>query len=128
LKSYFDEEGHCKEELCSDIKGMLNLYEASFLAKQGEQMLEAARQFTTKHLTKYLESSNVKYNNSMLKEHVAHALDLPLNWRMERLHTRWFIDQYKTDDHFRPALWELAVLDFNLVQNLYQKELKHVSK
>ncbi|XP_078150187.1 monoterpene synthase 8, chloroplastic-like [Carex rostrata] len=28
----------------------------------------------------------------------------------------------------RPALWELAVLDFNLVQNLYKKELKQVSR
>jgi Terpene synthase, N-terminal domain len=105
---------------------MLSLYEASYLAKEGEEMLEAARQFTIKHLTNFLESS--KYNNSRLKEHVAYALELPLHWRMEILHTRWFIDQYKTDEHIRPALWELAVLDFNLIQNSYRNELKQVSK
>jgi (-)-alpha-terpineol synthase len=107
---------------------MLHLYEASYLAKEGEEMLETARRFTTKHLTNFLKSSNMKHNIAKLKEHVTHALDLPLNWRMERLQTRWFIDQYKADDCVRPALWELAVLDFNLVQNLYQKELKHVSR
>lgn len=128
FKSFFDDKGRCKPELASDIKGMLNLYEASYHAKEGEELLETARNFTTKHLTEFLESSNMKYNDSSLKKHVAHALDLPLHWRMERLHTRWFIDHYKTDEHVRPALWELAVLDFNVVQQVYQKELKHVSR
>ena len=105
---------------------MINLYQASFLAKEGEEALEKARHFTTKHLTNFLENS--KYDNSRLKEQVAHALELPLNWRMQKLHNRWFIEQYKIDEQMRPALWELAVLDFNLVQNLYKNELKQVSR
>ncbi|KAJ3697486.1 hypothetical protein LUZ61_001191 [Rhynchospora tenuis] len=104
---------------------MLSLYEASYFAKGGEEMLEMARHYTTKHVTKYLESST--YIDPRIKEHISHALELPLNWRMERLHTRWFIDQYKTGKQIRHALWELAILDFNLNQNLYKEELKHVS-
>ncbi|XP_078160848.1 monoterpene synthase 7, chloroplastic-like [Carex rostrata] len=126
LRSYFDDKGNCREKLYSDIRGILSLYQASFLAKEGEEALEMARHFTTKHLTTYLESS--KHNNSRLKEHVSYALDIPLNWRIERLHSRWFIEQYKIDEQIRPALWELAVLDFNILQTLYKKELKQVSK
>ncbi|XP_078161726.1 monoterpene synthase 8, chloroplastic-like [Carex rostrata] len=126
FRSYFDDKGNCKEKLYSDIKGILNLYQASFLAKEGEEALEMARHFTTKHLTTYLESS--KHNNFRLKEHVSYALEIPLNWRIERQHSRWFIEQYKIDEQIRPALWELAVLDFNILQNLYKKELKHMSK
>ncbi|KAJ3697490.1 hypothetical protein LUZ61_001195 [Rhynchospora tenuis] len=85
-----------------------------------------ARQFTTKYLTEFLASSN--FDDLRLKEHVAHALELPLNWRMERLHTHWFINQYITDDQMIPALWELAVLDFNILQNSYKRELKQVSR
>ncbi|KAJ4762472.1 Terpene synthase [Rhynchospora pubera] len=126
FKNYFDDKGHCKSKLSLDIHGMLSLYEASYLAKEGEEILEMARRFTTKHLINYLESSN--FNDSRMKEHVANALELPLNWRMERLHTRWFIDQYKTADPTRSALWELAVVDFNIIQDLYKKELKQASR
>ncbi|XP_078167663.1 monoterpene synthase 7, chloroplastic-like [Carex rostrata] len=85
-----------------------------------------ARHFTTKYLTNFFKCS--KYDNSRLKEQVAHALELPLNWRIKRLHNRWFIEQYKMDEHSKPALRELSVLDFNLFQNLYRKELKQVSR
>lgn len=124
--SYIDTKGDFIIELSSDIKGMLSLYETSYLAKEGEETMEKAREFTTKHLKSYVESSNC--NDSRLKEHVVHALELPLHWRMERLHTRWFIDEYKVDKQMRPALLELAVLDFNIIQTSFKKELKDLSR
>ncbi|KAJ4755865.1 Terpene synthase [Rhynchospora pubera] len=126
FKCYLDKEGYWEEKLFSDIKGTLSLYEASYFAKEGEEILEMARHLTTRHLSDFLMGPNC--DDSRLRDHVAHALDLPLNWRIERLHTRWFIEQYKTDDKMIPALWELAVLDFNLMQDLYKNELKHVSR
>ncbi|KAJ1700779.1 hypothetical protein LUZ63_000558 [Rhynchospora breviuscula] len=130
LKNYFDDKGELNAKLSGNIKWVLSLYEASYLAKEGEDMLEVARNCTsstTKLLANYLDSS--KYNHdSRMKKHVSHALEFPIHWRMERLHTRWFIDQHKAGDHIRYALWELAVLDFNLIQNSYKKELKHVSR
>ncbi|XP_078160847.1 monoterpene synthase 8, chloroplastic-like [Carex rostrata] len=126
FRSYFDDKGNCNEKQYSDIKAILSLYKASFFAKEGEEALVMARNFATKQLTTYLGSS--KYNNSRLKEHVSYALEIPLNWRVERLHSRWFIEQYKIDEQIRPALWELAVLDFNMLQNMYKKELKQMSE
>ncbi|KAJ1704065.1 hypothetical protein LUZ63_003844 [Rhynchospora breviuscula] len=126
FKKYLDNKGHFKEKLSLDVKGILSLYEASHFGKEGEEILEIARQFTTKHLVSFTE--NMKCGDSKLQEQVTHALDIPLQWRMERLHTRWFIDQYKKHEQIIPALWELAVLDFNLVQNTYKSELKQVSR
>ncbi|KAJ4755862.1 Terpene synthase [Rhynchospora pubera] len=127
FKSYIDNKGDFRIELSSDIQGMLSLYEASYLAKEGEEILEKARQFTTKYLKSYIENSNCTCNNSREKKHVSHALELPLHWRMERLQTRWFIDEYKVEMKMRPALLELAVLDFNLIQTSFKKELKDLS-
>jgi (-)-alpha-terpineol synthase len=126
FNSYIDNKGGFRAELSSDIKGMLSLYEASYLAKECEETLEKARRFTTKHLKDYVESSNC--DDLRLKEHVAHALELPLHWRMERLHTRWFIEEYKVDEEMIPTLLELAVLDFNIVQTSFKKELKELSR
>ncbi|RZR84348.1 hypothetical protein BHM03_00011157, partial [Ensete ventricosum] len=61
----------------------MSLYEASHLAKEGEHVLEEAIDFTTKQLKSLMEGSLEPH----LREHVAHALELPLNWRMPRLHT-----------------------------------------
>ncbi|XP_078157514.1 monoterpene synthase 8, chloroplastic-like isoform X2 [Carex rostrata] len=127
FKNCMDSKDDFKAKLSSDIKATLSLYEASFLAKEGEEKLEMARDMTTKYLTDFLQSS--KNTDSRLKEHVAHALELPLYGRgTERLHARWFIDQYKLYEHMRPAFLELAVLDFNLLQNAYKKELKETSR
>ncbi|KAJ4814971.1 Terpene synthase [Rhynchospora pubera] len=127
FKSYIDNKGDFRIELSSDIQGMLSLYEASYLAKEGEEILEKGRQFTTKYLKSYIENSNCTCNNSREKEHVSHALELPLHWRMERLQTRWFIDEYKVEMKMKPALLELAVLDFNIIQTSFKKELKDLS-
>ncbi|XP_078157512.1 monoterpene synthase 8, chloroplastic-like [Carex rostrata] len=127
FKNCMDNKDDFKAKLSSDIKATLSLYEASFLAKEGEEKLEMARDLTTKYLTDFLQSS--KNTDSRLKEHVAHALELPLYGRgTERLHARWFIDQYKLYEHMRPAFMELAVLEFNLLQNAYKKELKETSR
>ncbi|CAL9774946.1 unnamed protein product [Musa acuminata subsp. burmannicoides] len=61
-------------------------------------------------------------------EHVTHALELPLNWRMERIHTRWFIETYQREATMNPLLLELAKLDFNLIQSMHKRELKGVSR
>ncbi|XP_078157510.1 monoterpene synthase 7, chloroplastic-like isoform X2 [Carex rostrata] len=127
LKNCMDNKDDFKAKLSSDIKATLSLYEASFLAKEGEEKLEMARNVTTKYLTDFLQSS--KNTDSRLKEHVAHALELPLYGRgTERLHARWFIDQYKLYEYMRPAFMELAVSEFNLLQNAYKKELKETSR
>ena len=90
--SFMDELGEFKAYLYEDTKGMLYLYEASYLSIEGENVLEHARDFTTKHLEEFVKRNKDQY----LSRVVSHALELPLDWRMPRLEARWwFIDIYE---------------------------------
>lgn len=124
FKSFFDEEEIFKECLCVDIEGMLALYEASFHLREGETILEEARDFATKYLNEYVNQSKNQY----LCEMVNHALELPLHWRTIRMEARWFINAYRSKEDMNPTLLELAQLDFNMVQAIHQEDLKEVSR
>nr|XP_018680138.1 PREDICTED: terpene synthase 10-like [Musa acuminata subsp. malaccensis] len=118
------EKGNLKASLRHQTEGLVSLYEASHLAQEGEHMLEEAINFTTKQLKSLTEGSLEPH----LREHVAHALELPLNWRMPRLQTRWFIEASQREAKMNPVLLELAKLDFNRVQSIHQRELREVSR
>ncbi|KAG6654989.1 myrcene synthase, chloroplastic-like [Carya illinoinensis] len=124
FKSFTNEKGNFKECLCDDPKGMLALYEASFLLIEGESILEEARDFASKHLKDYVEKSK----DQNLRAMVNHALELPLHWRMIRLEVRWFIDVYRSREDMNSILLQLAELDFNVVQAVHQEDLKEASR
>ncbi|KAF3432677.1 hypothetical protein FNV43_RR23779 [Rhamnella rubrinervis] len=117
-----DKTGNFKASLCEDTEGMLSLYEASYHLIEDENILEEATYFTTKILKQYLQCEHNKDQN--LAIFVAHALELPLHWRMQRLETRWFIDAYETRKDMNPILLVLAKLDYNTVQSVHQEDLK----
>ncbi|OMO83635.1 hypothetical protein COLO4_22399 [Corchorus olitorius] len=121
---FVDKKGSFKASLCEDWKGLLSLYEASYLLGEDENILENARGFAAKHLKKYVKQ-NRDDEISMLVEH---ALELPLHWRMPRLETRWFIDVYERKNDRNPIVLELAKLDFNLVQAVHQDDLRFLSR
>ncbi|XP_057796974.1 sabinene synthase 1, chloroplastic-like isoform X2 [Salvia miltiorrhiza] len=116
-----------KASLGQDTKAMLQLYEASFLLREGEDILELARIFSTKCLQKKLEEGGDEIDEDLLSW-IRHSLDLPLHWRVQGLEARWFLDAYKRRPDMNPLILELAKLDFNIKQATYQQELKDVSK
>jgi (-)-alpha-terpineol synthase len=77
FNSFKNEIGNFKESLGDDTKGMLCLYEASFLLIEGESILEEARDFTTRQLKEYIKQ-NEDQNLSIMVGHAlagpAHAL------------------------------------------------------
>ncbi|XP_034705074.1 (-)-alpha-terpineol synthase-like [Vitis riparia] len=121
---FINKMGTVKPWLNEDIKGILCLYEASYLSVEGENILEEARDFTRNFLEEYLERT-VDQND--LTAIINHAMELPLHWRMLRLEARWFIDVYERSQRMNPILLELAKLDYNMVQATYQEDLKHAS-
>lgn len=127
FNDFTDESGNFKACFGEDVKGMLNLYEASYLSIRGERMLDEARDFTAKHLKEKLKDQK-KMMDIELADLVSHALELPLHWRVARLEARWFIDVYEKKTYMNPMLLEFAKLDFNMVQATHQKDLKHVSR
>ncbi|XP_047964228.1 sabinene synthase 1, chloroplastic-like isoform X1 [Salvia hispanica] len=115
-----------KASLGHDTKGMLQLYEASFLLREGEDTLELARQFSTKCLHKKLDEDGGDEIDENLLSWIRHSLDLPLHWRVQRLEARWFLDAYARRPDKNPHIFKLAKLDFNTMQGTYQQELKDI--
>ncbi|KAH0635813.1 hypothetical protein KY289_035728 [Solanum tuberosum] len=93
LNDFKDEQGNFKQSLCEDTKGLLQLYEASFLSTDSETstLLESANIFAVSHLKNYLHNLNdTEHQENGTVELVRHALELPLHCKMLRVETRWW--------------------------------------
>ncbi|KAL0457937.1 UNVERIFIED_CONTAM: Isoprene synthase, chloroplastic [Sesamum latifolium] len=122
FESFKDSNGNFRTSLAADIEGMLSLYEASHLALDGESTLDKAREFTSFHLKNMLGEMDMKSAMG-----VSRALELPSHHRMQRLEARWNIEMYDKQNKANQLLRKLATLDFNLVQNVHQRDLQEAS-
>nr|QBA83624.1 terpene synthase [Mentha x piperita] len=129
FECFKNEEGSDFEEtlIGEDTKGILQLYEASFLLREGEDTLELARKFSTKYLRKKVDEGIINDDNNLLSW-IRHSLDLPLHWRIQRLEARWFLNAYSRRKDMNPLIFELSILDFNIIQATHILELKEVSR
>ncbi|CAJ2654923.1 unnamed protein product [Trifolium pratense] len=123
FERFKEHNGNFKECLVKDVKGMLSLYEASFLSYEGEQILDEANAFTSFHLRGLKEDKS-----SFLFEQVNRSLELPLHRRFQRLEARWYIESYQKRKDANMVLVEAAKMDFNILQSNLQQELKEISK
>ncbi|KAG6392290.1 hypothetical protein SASPL_146504 [Salvia splendens] len=121
--SLMDEEGNFKASLCEDVRGLVSLYEASYLSMEGESIMDLAKDFSLNQLARRLD----QITEPCLKEQVRHALEVPLHWRLQKLEARWFIQAYENTSEANLTLVELAKLEYNMVQATYQQELKRLS-
>ncbi|KAG6383609.1 hypothetical protein SASPL_156621 [Salvia splendens] len=121
--SLMDEEGNFKASLCEDVRGLVSLYEASYLSMEGESIMDLAKDFSLNHLAQKLDQITEPH----LKEQVRHALEFPQHWRLQKLEARWFIQAYENTSEANLILVELAKLEYNMVQATYQQELKRLS-
>ncbi|CAN1266155.1 Probable terpene synthase 3, partial [Linum perenne] len=130
FKRFKTEDGESfKEELVNDIEGLLSLYEAAYMRIQGETILDEAIHFTKLHLaeTKF-EDSLSSSSSSQLAKRISHALERPLRKGVAKLEQLFFISVYEQMHGHDETLLTLAKLSFNVVQNMYQKELKVLTK
>ncbi|KAK8502780.1 hypothetical protein V6N12_073265 [Hibiscus sabdariffa] len=111
------------ESLGSDAEAILSLYEASHLGMHGEDVMEEAKEFSAKHL----KSSLGKLDCDLAMQ-VQQSLQVPLHWRMPRTEAMNYIHAYQKYDTSHSALIELAKLDYNLVQAVYQQELRELAR
>ncbi|KAL5708833.1 hypothetical protein ACHQM5_019589 [Ranunculus cassubicifolius] len=103
------------EHMKNDVKGLMSLYEASYLAVNGEDFLEESRKWI--------------YNNlESFQGDAPHFQQTPRYWRMQRLEARNFLDTYGKDSERNSVLVQLAKLDFNLVQSIHQRDLIQLSR
>ncbi|KAH0725134.1 hypothetical protein KY284_000999 [Solanum tuberosum] len=118
-----DAKGKFNESLSNDIKGLLNLYEASHVRTCGEDSLEEVLAFSTAHL-----ESAAPHLKSPLSKQVTHALAKSLHKSIPRVETRYFISIYEEEEFKNDVLLRFAKLDFNLLQMLHKQELSEVSR
>ncbi|KAM3219794.1 (-)-camphene/tricyclene synthase, chloroplastic-like [Capsicum annuum] len=136
LNDFKDEQGNFKQSLCEDTKGLLQLYEASFLSTNTEtpNLLDSANTFAMSHLKNYLHmnrsnnSNGDHQDNPTVERIVRHALELPLHRMMLRVESRWYLNIYDKIPNANPLLLELAKLDFNIVQSTHQEDLRNLSR
>ncbi|KAK9222373.1 hypothetical protein WN944_010808 [Citrus x changshan-huyou] len=89
FKKFINKEGKLKESVSKDTRGMLSLYEASYLATQDEDILFQAMEFTKTELTQ-----SVSLMDSQSSRHVVQALALPRHLRMSRSEAGNYINEY----------------------------------
>uniref|UniRef100_A0A2K1R5T6 Terpene synthase metal-binding domain-containing protein n=1 Tax=Populus trichocarpa TaxID=3694 RepID=A0A2K1R5T6_POPTR len=123
FNKYKDDKGNLKENLTKDVKGLLSLYEASYLSAHGEIILDEALVFTETHL-----KSMVARLVSPLADQVTHALNRPAHGGIVKYEQWYSISFYEQDElHIEPVL-KPANSNFNTLQKLYQEELRNLSK
>ncbi|KAM6581816.1 hypothetical protein CsatA_005590 [Cannabis sativa] len=122
---YKNEKGKFKESISSDIRGMLNLYEAAQMRVHGEKILDEALIFTTTHLESSVKTCQL---SSPYLDLVKHALMHPIRKSLQRREARLYISLYHQLPSHEEILLTLAKLDFNLLQKLHQKELSYITR
>ncbi|KAK4286038.1 hypothetical protein QN277_002650 [Acacia crassicarpa] len=118
-----DENGDFNNSLVEDVVGMLSLYEAAYFGIHGEDALDQAIHFTSRHLKSRLSTMNPN-----LERKASHALDYPVRKGVPRLEARYYIPMYSAEASPNDPLLELALLDFHIVQLLHKEELQHVTE
>ncbi|KAL4272665.1 hypothetical protein GQ457_13G002760 [Hibiscus cannabinus] len=123
FNKFRDEQGNFKSSLSSDVQGLLELYEASYMRIHGEDILDEAISFATTHLT--LAAPTLDHP---LSEQVAHALKQSIRRGLPRVEARQYISLYEDMESHNKALLEFAKIDFNLLQLLHRKELSEICR
>lgn len=118
-----DENGNFQEGIKNDAKGLLSLYEASYLRTRGETILDDALDFAMSTL-----ESIAPHLESPLREEVVHALIQPLHFGNPRIEARNFISIYEKYEEKNASLLRFAKLDYNVLQMLHKEELHEVSR
>ncbi|KAL1074939.1 hypothetical protein V6Z11_D11G324400 [Gossypium hirsutum] len=115
FNKFIDEKGKFKESLISDVKGMLELYEAAHFQLHGETILKEALVFTMFHLK--LAETTMDYP---LSAQIANALKRPLRKSLPRWDINC-IDQLP--DYMK--VWYSEVLNvYEEMEDLMSKEGK----
>nr|WBO38697.1 terpene synthase 26 [Aquilaria agallochum] len=126
FEKFIDSKGKFLEHLADDAVGLLSLHEALHLGFFGEQVLEEAKYFSSKHLNLQLSQDKLKGN---LRSQGQLSLQLPFHRRMPRVEAWNFIDIYQQDVRTQHLVFlYLAKLEYNIMRSLYLDELKELTE
>ncbi|XP_057427495.1 (3S,6E)-nerolidol synthase 1-like isoform X2 [Lotus japonicus] len=122
FQRFTDKDGKFNQKLGGNLKGMIDLYEASHLSLTGENILEEAKKFCGHVLNKSLALSCLNNHEAKL---VRRTLEYPFHKSHAMFTARDFFGDFQG---MNGSLKEVAKLDFRLLQSLHQQELTQISK
>ena len=124
FEKYKDKERKfCGEKIGGDLKGMIELYEASQLRMTGEDILYEAEQFSGKKLKEI--SACICVDKA---EFVRCTLEQPFHKSLPIFTSRNLFDGSHGMNGWVNALQDVAKLNFNMLQSTYQMEVLQTSK
>lgn len=125
----FEGKSHDRINVSEDIKGLMGLYEASKLSGEGENVLDEAGNFSANLLNEWMKNKHDKLDHHYQAKVVENTLVYPHHKSLPRFMAKTlFLSNYHGENGWIHVLQELAIMDFNMVQSLYQKEIVQVSK
>nr|BAJ53218.1 JHL17M24.1 [Jatropha curcas] len=120
FNKFKDKDGNFQKAISNDVKGILSLYEASFVSVHGEDILDEALAFTKPILESSLDMQSIPHH---LAQRIRNALILSFHKGVPRVEARQYISVYEEDESPNQTLLEFGKLDFNRVQLLHRQEL-----
>ncbi|KAG2244695.1 hypothetical protein Bca52824_093463 [Brassica carinata] len=123
FKRFKGDDGMFMDTLTKDAKGMLSLYEAAHLRTTRDNIMDEALSFTTKHMDWLAGRAS-----SHLSRLIQNTLGLSQHWNMEILVAMEYIPLYEQEEDYDERLLKFSKLNFKLLQLIYLKELKMVTK
>ncbi|KAF7802761.1 (3S,6E)-nerolidol synthase 1-like [Senna tora] len=120
-----EKEGRFNRKIGEDIRGVMELYEASQLSIARESILDEAQEFSGKILRE--RSSHLDIHKAMF---VKSTLERPFHKSLAVFTAKSFFgnSQGINNNGWLGALQDVAKMDFNLVQIAHNKEILQISK
>ncbi|CAH1429913.1 unnamed protein product [Lactuca virosa] len=115
--------GAFKEDISTDVKGMLGLYESAQLRTRGESILDEASVFTETQLKSVVNNLEGK-----LAQQVLQSLRRPFHQGMPMVEARLYFSNYSEECATHESLLKLAKLHFSYLELQQKEELRIVSK
>ncbi|GLJ05653.1 hypothetical protein SUGI_0022320 [Cryptomeria japonica] len=112
------------------IRSILNLHRASYIAFPGEKILDEAKEFSTTYLSEALHKTGISSN---LLHEISFNLENRCYNNLPRLETRKYIEIYEENSSWArmDGNWKLlsfAQMDFKMIQYMHQQELETYSR
>lgn len=130
FSSFKGNDGRFKEKLRQDIRGLMELHEASQLRFSGEDTIDEAEEFSRMNLNKFLE--NIKDDDDWHdKKVIRNSMTRTQHMNIARLTARNYMDAgflKGSKKGWGKTLSELAKMDLMIGDMLHREELLEISK
>ncbi|QCD84253.1 linalool synthase [Vigna unguiculata] len=123
FEKFTNKEGKFKPELSENIKGMVDIYEASQLGITGEHILAEAEKFSGKVLKEKVDCID-SHGDKLVKRTLEH----PFHKSFALFTARNFLGDFHNKNLWVSSFREIAKMNFSLLQCSYHREIDQISR